>query len=134
MEDGTVYNVSSDDVNDYLRDASGGDFTAKDFRTWAGTVLAYRALCELPEAIDEQAATRNVVEAVNRTAGALRNTAAVSRQAYIHPEVLQAYVEGRLEAVDLDDLSSTERAVLDLLRERLEVDAGWGRTRSQGRR
>jgi len=73
-------------------------------------------------------------EAVKRTAGALRNTAAVSRQAYIHPEVLQAYVDGRLEAVDLDDLPSAERAVLGLLRERLDVDAGRGRARSQGRR
>ena len=94
-EDGTVHNVTSDDVNEYLREVSGGDFTAKDFRTWAGTVLAYRALSELPEADDERAAKRNVVEAVKRTAGALRNTAAVSRQAYIHPEVLQAYVDGR---------------------------------------
>ena len=69
VEDGTVNDVSSDDVNDYLREISGGDFTAKDFRTWAGTVLAYRALCELPEAIDERTAKRNVVEAVKRTAG-----------------------------------------------------------------
>ena len=113
--------MSSDDVNDYLREISGGDFTAKDFRTWSGTVLAYQALCELPEAIDERTAKRNVVEAVKRTAGALRNTAAVSRQAYIHPEVLQAYVDGRLEAVDIDDLSSAEQAVLELLRERLDV-------------
>ena len=133
-ENGTVHNVTSDDVNAYLREVSGGDFTAKDFRTWAGTVLAYRALSELPEAVDEQAAKRNVVEAVKRTAGALRNSAAVSRQAYIHPEVLQAYVEGRLEAVDLDDLPSAEKAVLGLLRERLEMDAGRGRARSQGRR
>ena len=67
-------------------------------------------------------------------AGALRNTAAVSRQAYIHPEVLQAYVDGRLEAVDLDDLPSAEKVVLGLLRERLDMDAGRGRARSQGRR
>ena len=126
--------MTSDDVNDYLREVSGGDFTAKDFRTWAGTVLAYRALCELPEADDERAAKRNVVEAVKRTAEALGNTAAVSRQAYIHPEVLQAYIDGRMEAVDLDDLPSAEKAVLELLRDRLEVDAGRGRTRSQGRR
>ena len=126
--------MTSDDVNEYLREVSGGDFTAKDFRTWAGTVLAYRALSELPEAADERTAKRNVVEAVKRTAGALRNTAAVSRQAYIHPEVLQAYVDGRLEAVDLDDLPSAEKAVLGLLRERLDMDAGRGRARSQGRR
>jgi DNA topoisomerase-1 len=136
-EDGTVRDVTSDDVNEYLRTISKGDFTAKDFRTWAGTVLAYQSLCELPEAQDERTKKRNVVEAVRRTAAALRNTPAVSRQAYIHPAVLEAYVEGAIDAAEIEDLTSAERAVVDLLRERLDVDAA--RTtrrasRSQGRR
>jgi DNA topoisomerase I len=134
LEDGIVGSVTSDDVNAYLREISGGDFTAKDFRTWAGTVVAYRALRELPEADDERAARRNVVEAVRRTASALRNTAAVSRQAYIHPAVLEAYVEGRIDAVALDDLPAAERAVVALLRERLDADAGRGTARQQNRR
>ena len=137
MEDGTVGDVSSDDVNNYLREISRGDFTAKDFRTWAGTVLAYQSLCELPEPPDERTTKRNVVEAVRRTARALRNTPAVSRQAYIHPAVLEAYVEGAIEAAEIEDLTSAEQAVVELLRERLDVDAARTRrrrSRSQGGR
>ncbi|MBA2300106.1 MAG: DNA topoisomerase IB, partial [Chloroflexi bacterium] len=67
-EDGTVRDLASDDVNAYLREASGGDFTAKDFRTWAGTVLAYRALRALQPGTGEVAAKRNVVEAIRQTA------------------------------------------------------------------
>ena len=67
--------VASEDVNDYLREASGGDFTAKDFRTWAGTVLAYRALRALQPGDDERDARRNVVEAIRQTAGAPRQHA-----------------------------------------------------------
>jgi DNA topoisomerase-1 len=129
VEDGTVHDAASDDVNDYLRDASGGEFTAKDFRTWAGTVLAYRSLCELPEPQDERTRKRNVVEAVRRTATALRNTPAVSRQAYIHPAVLEAYVEGAIEGAELEDMTAAERAVVELLRDRLDADAA----RSRGR-
>ena len=122
-ENGTVRDVTSSDVNDYLREISKGDFTAKDFRTWAGTVLAYQSLCELPEPPDERTKKRNVVEAVRRTATALRNTPAVSRQAYIHPAVLEAYVDGAIDAAEIEDLTSAEQAVVELLRERLDVDA-----------
>ena len=131
VEDGTVRDVTSDDVNEYLREISGGDFTAKDFRTWSGTVLAYQALSELPEPRDERTTKRNVVEAVRRTSAALRNTPAVSRQAYIHPAVLDAYVEGAIEAVEIESLSSAERAVVELLRERLDADAARARKRSR---
>ena len=137
QDDGTVGDVTSDDVNGYLREISKGDFTAKDFRTWAGTVLAYRSLSELPEPPDERTKKRNVVEAVRRTAAALRNTPAVSRQAYIHPAVLEAYVDGAIDAAEIEDLTSAEQAVVGLLRERLDADVA--RTtrrasRSQGRR
>ena len=134
VEDGTVVDVTSDDVNEYLRAISGGDFTAKDFRTWSGTVLAYQALSELPEPKDERTAKRNVVEAVRRTSAALRNTPAVSRQAYIHPAVLEAYTEGAIDAAEIEDLSSAEDAVVELLRERLAADAARARRRSRSQR
>jgi DNA topoisomerase-1 len=131
VEDGTVVDVTSDDVNEYLRAISGGDFTAKDFRTWSGTVLAYQALSELPEPKDERTTKRNVVEAVRRTSAALRNTPAVSRQAYIHPAVLEAYADGAIDAAEIEDLSSAEDAVVELLRERLAADAARARKRSR---
>jgi len=134
VEDGTVVDVTSDDVNEYLRAISGGDFTAKDFRTWSGTVLAYQALSELPEPKDERTTKRNVVEAVRRTSAALRNTPAVSRQAYIHPAVLEAYADGAIDAAEIEDLSSAEDAVVELLRERLAADAARARRRSRSQR
>jgi DNA topoisomerase-1 len=95
-EDGEIRDIDSDDVNDYLRDASGGPFTAKDFRTWAGTVLAYRALRALQPAGVGGASRRSVVEAVRQTARRLGNTPAVARGSYIHPALLQAYTDGRI--------------------------------------
>jgi DNA topoisomerase-1 len=131
--DGEVHSVGSSDVNDYLREISGQDFTAKDFRTWAGTVLAAWALREF-EQVDSQAqAKRNVVRAVERVAGWLGNTPAVSRKSYVHPGVIQAYLDGNLvrearEAADevltegLPDLAPQEAAVLALLRQRLRAE------------
>lgn len=95
-EDGEIRDIDSDDVNDYLREASGGPFTAKDFRTWAGTVLAYRALRALQPAGAGGASRRLVVEAVRQTARRLGNTPAVARGSYIHPALLQAYMDGRI--------------------------------------
>ena len=79
-DDGEVRDVASDDVNDYLREASGGDFTAKDFRTWAGTVLAYRALRALQPEDDGPAARRNVVEAMRRPLPARQHAGGRSRE------------------------------------------------------
>src|SRR3712207_9223222 len=90
--DGVVRDVDSDDVNAYLREISGGDFTAKDFRTWAGTVLAYRALRALQPAGSATAARRNVVAAMRETAGRLGNTPAVARKSYGHPAVPEAHM------------------------------------------
>jgi DNA topoisomerase-1 len=95
-ERGKPVSIGSDDVNDYLREISGDDFTAKDFRTWAGTVLAYRALCALDSPATVAAARRNVVEAVRSTAEQLGNTVAVCRSSYIHPTLLEAYVDDDL--------------------------------------
>src|SRR5207237_848490 len=95
-DDGQRQTVGSGDVNEYLREVTGQDFTAKDFRTWAGTVLAAFALQEL-EAFDSEAqAKRNVVRAVENVAERLGNTAAICRRCYVHPEVLNAYMEGSL--------------------------------------
>lgn len=95
-KDGNICDVASDDVNAYLKEASGADVTARDFRIWAGTVLTYRSLRVLEPTDDERAARRNVVEAVRRSAGILRNTPPVARRSYIHPGVLEAYLGGSI--------------------------------------
>jgi DNA topoisomerase-1 len=93
-EDGTRRSVDSNDVNAYLNEITGSDFTAKDFRTWAGTVLAARALDEVREFTSAREAKRNIVRAVERVAARLGNTPAICRRSYVHPEVLQAYLDG----------------------------------------
>jgi DNA topoisomerase I len=124
------HDVDSADVNAYLQDISGEPFTAKDFRTWAGTVLASLALSEF-EAFDSQAAAkRNVTRAIEQVASHLGNTVAVCRKAYIHPAVLDSYLDGSLleslkgqveEALrdELEGLSGEEAAVLAFLQQRL---------------
>lgn len=96
--DGEVVDVASEDVNGYLREISGAEFGTKDFRTWAGTVLAYRALRGLEPASSRAAARHNVVEAVRETAEHLGNTPAVARRSYVHPAVLEAYLAGEVAA------------------------------------
>ena len=121
--------IDSADVNEYLREISGQDFTAKDFRTWAGTVLAARALqLHEPPETDTQA-KKNLVAAVEAVAGVLGNTKSVCRKCYIHPAILDAYLDRSIvealgaradAAIDpADDLRPDERAVLKFLRERL---------------
>ncbi len=122
--------IDSGDVNDYLREITGQTFTAKDFRTWAGTVLAYRALRALEPADGRKAARRNVVEAMKQVAGKLGNTPVVARRSYVHPAVLDAYLDASMThalATAAEDQSTPPRvadeaeeaAVLDLLRQRL---------------
>jgi DNA topoisomerase-1 len=95
-EDGTIRDVASGDVNQYLRDITGGDFTAKDFRTWTGTVLAAMALQEYAEYDGEVQAKKNVIAAIDRVARSLGNTPAICRKCYVHPEVVSAYMDGSL--------------------------------------
>ena len=132
-EDGEPVDIASDHVNDYLRSIAP-DVTAKDFRTWAGTVLAYRALRALDPPESDREATRNVVAAIRETAGLLGNTPAVCRKAYVHPVVVEAYLDGRLrgallQAVEDDGTSPMEttpreeKAVVNLLRRRIRDDA-----------
>ena len=96
LDGDTPVSVDSSDVNDYIRDAAGSDFTAKDFRTWAGTVLAARALSEVADCETETEKKVAVVSAVDSVAAALGNTRAICRKCYIHPAVVDAFNEGRL--------------------------------------
>lgn len=96
-DDGTRRPIDSGMVNAYLREAMGDEFTAKDFRTWAGTVLASLALRELEAFTSETQAKRNVVAAIKAVAERLGNTPAVCRKCYVHPAVLDCYLKGNLE-------------------------------------
>jgi DNA topoisomerase I len=128
-DDGQVRDVGSSDVNEYLRDVAGDDFTAKDFRTWAGTVLAALALREFETFDSEAQAKRNVVAAIKSVATKLGNTPAVCRSCYIHPRVIDAYLHGTtLDALrrrtagamtHVRNMSPEEAVVLALLRRRL---------------
>jgi DNA topoisomerase-1 len=91
--EGNRQNVNSSDVNEYLREITGTDVTAKDFRTWSGTVLAVTALRELSSADSMAAAKKNVVRAIEAVAGVLGNTPAVCRKSYIHPAILECYLD-----------------------------------------
>jgi len=93
-EDGKRQTVDSADVNAYLRELSGTDFTAKDFRTWAGTVMAAKALAGAAGFKSVTEAKRNIVKAVEAVAKRLGNTKAVCRRCYIHPAIIDSYMEG----------------------------------------
>ncbi len=99
-DNGRVRDVKASDVNAYLKEISGQPFTAKDFRTWAGTVLACRALVRLGKAPTQAAAKRNSLMAIDAVAGVLGNTRAVCRSSYILPSVVDAYVTGAMARVN----------------------------------
>ena len=130
-DDGARQPVGSSDVNEYLREITGEPFTAKDFRTWAGTVLASFALAEFERVDSQTAAKRNIKQAIERVATRLGNTVTVCRKSYVHPEIIESYVDGslleflksRIEDVlreDLGWLAPEEAAVLAFLHERLD--------------
>ncbi|HET7029828.1 MAG TPA: hypothetical protein VFI34_04920 [Candidatus Limnocylindrales bacterium] len=142
--DGEPHDVASDDVNAYLAAIAPG-VSAKDFRTWAGTVLAWRALSALGDGDTDRERRRNVAAAIEATAANLGNTAAVARSAYVHPAVVEAYLDGGLRsalvsaAEDSDEPPGAtdpeeERAVVALLRARLRDDAARGRPANPSRR
>lgn len=138
---GSPRDVKAEDVNEYLREVAGDDFTAKDFRTWAGTVLAARALQEI-ESFDSKAqAKRYIVRAIENVAKRLGNTSAVCRKCYVHPAVIDSYLDGSLvrtlrRRVERDirtalpQLRPEEAAVLALLQERLKREETERRGRS----
>ncbi len=130
---GEVRDVDSGDVNDYVRKISGEDFTAKDFRTWAGTALAAQALQEFQDFDSKAAAKRNLTKAIERVAERLGNTQAICRKCYVHPAIIEAYVDRSLVKTlkrqtekelrgSLHRLSSEEAAVLALLQQRMEQE------------
>ena len=94
-DDGRVRAVTPRDVNDYIKAATSPEFSAKDFRTWGGTLLAASELAEMGYCEDERQVKRNVVAAVRRGAERLGNTPSVCRSCYIHPKVLEAYARGK---------------------------------------
>jgi DNA topoisomerase-1 len=129
-DEGKPQDVTSSDVNAYLKEITGKDITAKDFRTWAGTVLAAMALNEVKSFDTAAQAKRNLRTAIENVAARLGNTATICRKCYVHPEVLTSYLDGYLvlevKSVveselreDLDHLKPEEAAVLAILRGRL---------------
>jgi DNA topoisomerase I len=129
--EGNSVQIGSEDVNDYLQTISGQPFTAKDFRTWAGTVLVALALSQMERVDSQAAAKRNVVTAIEAVSRLLGNTAAICRKCYIHPTVISKYMDGTLAQVlrrkadaeisaHLPGLKPEEAAVLALLRQELD--------------
>jgi DNA topoisomerase-1 len=115
-ETGARHAIESADVNAYLREITGEDFTAKDFRTWAGTIAAAKALAMQPPPSSEREAKQAMALCVKATAGLLGNTPAVCRSSYIHPEVLRAFAEGRLpHSFAESEGTDYEAAVLEFL-------------------
>ena len=133
-DEGERHAIDSADVNEYLREISGQEFTAKDFRTWAGTVLACTMLQEFEAFRSQTEAKRNVVEAIKSVAARLGNTPSVCRKCYVHPAVLDSYfggsmfelLEHRVE-MEIDDscsaLKREELAIMELLKQRV-AEAG----------
>jgi DNA topoisomerase-1 len=142
-EAGDRHTIDSADVNDYLREISGEEITAKEFRTWAGTYLAAIALQELGSVASATERRSTLVRAVERVAKHLGNTVAVCRKCYIHPAIFDGYLDGTLSKT-LDDrvrahqarhiahISAEEAAVTAFLRLRLERAARVSTRRKEG--
>jgi DNA topoisomerase I len=122
-EDGQLREVASADVNAYLREITGRDVTAKDFRTWAGTVMAALALREIDAADSPTGVKKNIKAAIESVAARLGNTPTICRKCYVHPEVLDCYAQGDLQldigAGAQHEEHAEEMAVLSLLERRL---------------
>jgi DNA topoisomerase-1 len=131
-EDGSAHALKSDDVNGYLRDVAGdSEVSAKDFRTWAGTVLATVALSQFDVPASGASGKRNVRQAIGAVAVRLGNTPAICRKCYVHPEIVQCYLDGELHNLlpnitecaltpSAGEFSAAEKATLALLRRRLK--------------
>ena len=142
-EEGNPQDVTSSDVNAYLKEITGKDITAKDFRTWAGTVLAAMALSEMASFDSAAQAKRNLRSAIEKVAARLGNTPTICRKCYVHPEVLSSYMDGNLlfeiKSVVEDELRNAlaglkpeEAAVLAMLRSRLAQEVARTATSSNG--
>jgi DNA topoisomerase-1 len=114
-EEGKRHTVQSNDVNEYLHQISGDHFTAKDFRTWAGTVLAAMLLREFEPYETQTQAKKNVIQAIKTVAERLGNTPTVCRKCYIHPAVLEQYYSGAmLQAIETEVAEQVDRQLADL--------------------
>lgn len=129
-EQGARHTIGSADVNEYLRAITGEDFTAKDFRTFAGTVLAAQALAERGPARTQSASKKQIVDAIKHAAERLGNTPSVCRKCYVHPGIFEAYMRGRVvprmklaTASAKAALRADEKAVLAFLRRHLSETA-----------
>ena len=132
--EGNHHTIDSADVNEYLRDITGQHFTAKDFRTWAGTVLAAQMLHEFEPFQNATQAKKNIVEAIKKVASELGNTPSVCRKCYVHPAVIEAYMGGMTKeeakekveeqiAQEAHSLHPEERALMNLLQQRVLLEA-----------
>jgi DNA topoisomerase-1 len=131
--DGARHKIRSEEVNAYLHEISGQEFTAKDFRTWAGTVFAATTLCEFAEFESAKQYKQNLNLAIERAAQILGNTKAVCRKSYIHPHIFEGYQDGTLlkaiskigvVSTNGSELSALERAVIRFLKKRRQSKAG----------
>jgi DNA topoisomerase-1 len=116
-DSGAVVDIGSDDVNAYLKEITGTDFTSKDFRTWAGTVLAAKLLCGAEPCSSATALKKSVAAAIDQVAKQLGNTRAVCRKCYVHPAVIDAYLDGTITRA-MGKPTESEAALLRLLQRR----------------
>lgn len=130
-DDGKPQDITSTDVNEYLREITKSDFTAKDFRTWGGTVLAAMALKELKDCSTKKQTKKNLVQAIESVAQRLGNTPAICRKCYIHPEIMNSYLDGSMidtfkkradQMRGVKGLRPQENAVLEFLQKRLAAE------------
>jgi DNA topoisomerase-1 len=112
-ENGECHAIDSGEVNDYLRQVAGADFTAKDFRTWAGTVLAASELRRCERCRNQRHGKRQVVAAIEKVAAQLGNTPSVCRKSYVHPAVLAAYLDGTIDRIEGGEKRANDPHALD---------------------
>ena len=118
-EAGEPARILSEDVNDYIRSITGDDFTAKDIRTWNGTREAMRVLCDTGVSASETEAKKNVVQAIKRVSGVLRNRPATCRKYYVHPAVIEAYADSTI--CQFADAAVAQEGKYGLSREEMAV-------------
>lgn len=132
-DEGNPRDITSGDVNDYIKEISGTDFSAKDFRTWAGTVLAAMALQEFEKFDTKAQAKKNLLRAIEAVAQRLGNTPTICRKCYIHPIIIESYMDGTMletfqrraeeQLKGVQSLKPEEAAVLAFLRQRLAAES-----------
>jgi DNA topoisomerase I len=128
-EDGKIVDIGSGDVNEYLKEVTGEDFTSKDFRTWCGTVYALELLVDCEAAQSESKAKKTISGCIGKVAQRLGNTKAVCRKSYVHPAVIDAYLDGsitkrgRRGVKAIGKLTKSEAALLGLLQQQKRATA-----------